>query len=82
MPKVVSYTLQPVTAVNCAGLHISSTDGGVTLTSEAYFGIKDENGIVRMNTNSILTLTPAQRTAILNFITSNHVPDVNTKEGL
>ena len=85
MPRVVSYTIQAVTATELKGISISrQTDGqgGTVLIATGNFEMKRDGGAVIGEGNVSVQLTPAQRTSIASFATSVLVPAFNVQEGL
>jgi len=85
MPRVVSYTIQPVTATELKGIALSrQTDGqgGTVLVATGNFEMKRDGGAVVGEGSVSIQLTPAQRTSIANFATSVLVPAFNSQEGL
>lgn len=85
MPRVVTYTIQPVTASECKAINVSRQsdgDGGTVIVETATFEMKDAGGNVVLEGQVSVQLTPAQRTALASHITSVLVPAFNTKEAL
>ena len=83
--RVVSYTLQPVTAAECSNISISRQldgQGGTVLVATFSFEIEDAGGAVRETGTTAVQLTPAQRTSIANFVTSVAVPQFNAENNL
>lgn len=85
MPRVISYTLQPVTAAECTGVSITRQldgEGGTVLVATFSFEIKDAGGVVRESASTSLQLTPAQRTTLANFVSNVAVPQFNTEQSI
>lgn len=85
MPRVVSYTLQPVTAAECVGVSVSRQNdgqGGTVLVCTFSFEIKDESGTVRDSGSCSAQLTPAQRTSLATFVTNVGVSLFNAEQNL
>ena len=83
--RVVSYTLQPVTAAECTNISISRQldgQGSTVLVATFSFEVKDEVGAMRESGTTAAQLTPAQRTSIANFVNSVAVPQFNTENDL
>lgn len=85
MTRVVSYTLQPVTAAECVGIGVTrQTDGqgGTVLVCTFSFEIKDAGGVVRETGSCSVQLTPAQRTSLAQFVTNVGTVLFNTEQNL
>ncbi len=84
MPRLVQYTLQPVTAADCtSGAVVRGGDVlPAPLMATYTFEIKDENGLVRETHSTSELLTSAQRTSLINLVTAVGVPKCNTEKTL
>lgn len=78
LPRVVSHTVQAVTASDITLISITRTAAG-RVDATAHFDLKDAGGVVVDQGSFTTTLEGAPLTSLVNFINANFVPGMNAQ---
>ena len=78
----ISLTIVSVTLSEIKSLRIiRDADNPGSVVLEAEYDVKDDGGGLFKNTQITVPLSAAEKTTLVNFITNNVLPAINTAEG-